>query len=239
MAAVVIGALALLFGIAVGSFGERCEPNKRSIGIAMLGLMAGFLIGLSQSPVIASIVTASFGLVATLASKYVAGPPAQAGGANNGTLDDWLVPFVALAIAGLLCGIVIRVNELLLFREFRTENLRIEYERQGFTPAQVDRIMDGHATVLASSGPPAPTPSDRNGLGVLNKKELATPSGLLDIASGFQTDAERVAFIYSQAERLPKLRAAIDRLRTQGKNASDIMEALKAQLSDGSTLDGD
>ena len=145
--------------IALGALGTACfalvwksDRKRFSAGLGFLGLVAGMIIGLSETPIIASAVTSSFALVGALLPMYLNKDSQNA----LPKLETWVGPFATLLLAGILSGITIRVNELLFFPTApNVTNLRNLYKKQGFTPEQIDSIMRAQAEALSRKEPPA------------------------------------------------------------------------------------
>ncbi len=150
----VLGAL----GIACSVLVWKSDRKRFSAGLGFLGLVVGVIIGLSETPIIASAVTSSFALVGALLPLYLNKDNQNA----LPKMETWVGPFATLLLAGILSGITIRVNELLFFPMAPyVTNLRDLYEKQGFTPEQVHSIMSGQAAALSKKEPPAPPPDPK------------------------------------------------------------------------------
>lgn len=159
--------------IAFGALGIVCfalvwksDRKRFSVGLGFLGLVAGMIIGLSETPIIASAVTSSFALVGALLPMYLNKDSQNA----LPKLETWVGPFATLLLAGILSGITIRVNELLFFpSEPNVTSLRDSYQRQGFTSEQVDSIMSAQAAALSRKEAP-PLPPDPKPHGSISLK---------------------------------------------------------------------
>jgi hypothetical protein len=102
-----------------------------------LGSLIGFCAGLSNSPLIATIVTGGFGVVCAWLQFR---PNANSG---NDKMDVKLLgsmlPFALGAIIWMILGIVIRTNDLLTFKY---PSLRDRWSAAGFSTDQVNRMFD-------------------------------------------------------------------------------------------------
>ena len=129
---------------------------------------------------------------------------APAGAPALPAVGDWLAPFAALLIAGILGGIMIRVNEVLcLPAPVPSPNLRLKYLELGFTEEQVSQIMAEQAKALAEKEPinaPKPTPP-RSIPSLLSAVEKAKVLDVLRNAEAEATDEEKLKVIEQNAPR--------------------------------------
>ncbi len=138
------------------------------MNICSLGLLVGLMLGLSESPVLASAIAAAGSIVAACASVFLEakygirlprpgqegeeaapdpeGNPTARGEPSRppqplewrGQFTAWIEPFSWAMIFGLLGGITIRTNDLL---NFQSRNFRIVLQEKGFNETQVDYMM--------------------------------------------------------------------------------------------------
>jgi hypothetical protein len=108
------------------------------------GLFLGALVGLSEGIVAGGLIAAIFSLAgATLGILSTARRnPAWLHGASP---TKWLLPISLGAIFGLLGGLTLRLNDVLVFR---SESLPARLERLGFNKDQQEAIMDRWSTTL-------------------------------------------------------------------------------------------
>lgn len=217
---IALAALGIAWLILILNSGRKCL----SAGFGLLGLAAGLIIGLSETPIIASIVASSFGLIGSLMPLYL--NKDKQGAIPN--LEIWVGPFASLLIAGLLLGIAIRVNEWLYFPPEPTiPSLRAGYLAQGFTEEQVVSIMAEQAKAIAKNAPPPPSPAP----------VPKPPSGvsLKSVLQSVNLDSARTAL--EAAEKLPEAEriAEVARLRPE---LTPAIEAARAEIikEQGKTL---
>lgn len=203
-----VGVVLLLLGLATGFCVRRGEESLRFLGIGAFGLLAGVSLGLSSSPVLAGTITSVLGLLA-------ASVPALRSANQSDLLDTTklLLPFSLLALVGILSGITIRTNDLLLFK---AQSLRTHYEALGFDEGQTKRIMDHFASL------PEHVPDlSRGKVSLLGELRLSDLQQLRSrLGDGF--------FV----EHLSKLRSfadAITRMKTEGKTDEEIADAIMAR----------
>jgi hypothetical protein len=194
--------------IALGVLGFVCcvfvwksDRQLLSAGVGFLGLVAGMIIGLTETPIIASVVTSSFTLVGALLPIYLNKDRQD----TLPKLEAWLGPFATLLLAGILSGVTIRVNELLFFpTEPKVTNLREAYQKQGFTPDQVNSIMSAQAEVLSKKEPSA-LPADPKPHGSIALKSamssiaFASAEGAFNEAKKKDNPSEALAVLENDA----------------------------------------
>jgi len=137
--------VSLLIGTALGIIvGKRQRAEVPTF--AVIGLLAGLVVGLSSSPVIAAAIGAAFTLAGALLSAY----RAKEQGHEMIPLQSWLLPFSLMAIVGVITGILIRANDLLTLQ---TKDLRAKYAELGFDSNQVKQILERLATTVTLESP--------------------------------------------------------------------------------------
>jgi hypothetical protein len=235
MAYVVVACMGALVGLALGLVIASKSDRKFAAGYAFLGLAAGLVVGLSNSPVVASGITAGFALVASLLPYYVTEKAAtrRRDGAAVSSLPpvgSWLAPLSCMIIVGVLLGITIRVNELLFVPNPTPHvDLRSQYSAMGFSEPQIDRIMKGHADALAGAAPGrSPEPlHPKSPVAVLTAAGIAQVRQVLADAEGFSDPDKRLDFIVNHA---PMLKEEVARLRAAGKPPDEILELLRKSI---------
>lgn len=230
MAIIVAASLAALVGVVIGAFLANSTARMFTAGFAFLGLTSGLLVGLSSSPIIASVITAIFALIGSLLASYLATRPP--GAIVLPPLSTWLAPLSCMTIVGVVGGITIRVNELLYFPPAKVQrNLRNEYTQMGFSQAEVNQIMAGHAAELAKAKPsdrPAP-PTPPSPVALLDAEQKAKLKDVLKDAEAYSDLKERIAFIVQQ---VPAVKEQVDQMRGSQKSPQQILNVLQKMTED-------
>jgi hypothetical protein len=208
-----------------------------AFGFAALGLAVGLVLGLSTVPLIGAVVAAGFALVGTLLSIYLpkpAPPPAPPPPAPPPPVSTvaplpirvWLFPFAITTILGMLLGICLRVNDALYFR---SESLRDRFASVGFTPPQIEGIMERLANSIKD------TVSVKAVIGDAKDKAI---TGLQADESDvdwkdFWERMTRLGLSHDQVLKELKqiapapVRAQIKQLETQKKTADEILKTVR------------
>lgn len=223
---VLTGSVALLIGIVIGGL-LTWKTRTNVLGASALGLLVGVIIGLSASPVVATAVTAGFGLATHLVNTFLTtrkAPPAEGVCTNSEArqLFHLLGPFALLTVAGLLLGVTIRVNDYLYFRD---ADLKEYYTAKGFNEAQVEEIMDRLAANVSSEPPPGGTV-----VSLLSNTERIKWESVWSNAQAFDTDEEKLEHIADYTQAIPAVGVRIQTLQKQKKSIAEILNSLEKEF---------
>ena len=145
----------------------RAPKRAESGAVAALGLLIGFLTGMSESPILAGVVAGSFTIAGALIGKFwdqsskktetkTETKLAEKTVTITETLTeakptafrlDWLLPLSGAALMGALLGAGVRINDAL---NLRNENVPARLRALGFNDAQVGVVMDRLAKAMDS-----------------------------------------------------------------------------------------
>jgi len=205
-------AVAVVVGITIGRWSWRRNRRSITLGFGLLGLATGMILGLSNSPVIGGAITAGFTFAGSLIAHFF--PPitrsqddAEAAAPAVIDVTSWLPPFAGTLVVGILLGIVLRVNELLLFR---TKSLRQTLLDDGFTTVQVDLIMERYSKEVRHEAYAA---GAKPVVGLISAESKATLRELLEQAQKSNMDSNKTLEFIRQVAPQPILDeiAAIER----------------------------
>jgi hypothetical protein len=159
----------------------------------------------------------------TSASTSTSTPPPSSTPDPPGDEVRWLLPFCLMAIAGVLLGIALRVNNAL---SFAPRNYRSQLWSEGFTAEQIQKMMDRFADERKYiPAPVAPLTS------LLTNPQRASLEQVLSRAAGMSgaNATARVDFIRANAPPESRIKEFIDELRQRQTTDEEIFQTLKSR----------
>jgi hypothetical protein len=133
----------------------------------------------------------------------------------------WLVPFSALAIVGILLGITIRVNNAL---SFANADYPSRLASEGFTPAQIQKIMDRFVEETKYAPPPElPLTS------LLSSEARSTLKEMWPKVAAIGTPGEKLDFLRDNAPPDSGVARFINAERAKGTPDETILKDLEAR----------
>ncbi len=225
-------------GLVVGGVCVRRDKFISAFGFMGAGLLAGLIVGLSESPLLATLATSTVGIVGALAPLMLeARKPREPGEVPQRLqVGQFLAPFAIFAIVGMLAGITLRVNDTLNFQD---ENLRGRLTKLGFNSPQIDRLLDMYIEDPGETGVVAQAvhgslEADPGTSLLANKQNRASWTKIWKVANlqSMPNVDDRLGFVMSQAPR--ENRQQIDKLvaelTAQSTSKDKILERLKMQF---------
>lgn len=205
---ILVSMAALLLGVLLHSVWFAKRNRQDALSFAVLGLLAGTVIGLSQSPVLAGAVAGLLTLLGSLIPLWFKRDAAVR------PLEAWLLPLSLAGLLGLFAGMTLRANDLLTFRPIHYPT---QFARQGFNEAQVRTIMDRLAGAV--------TPATQPGTSLLRDESVAMLSHTWGLNLPSEEILKEVAQNGSEFER--KL---IQDLHKAGIADEDVVKGIKTML---------
>ena len=232
----VASVIALILGLALGmTLGARKGQSASGIGFAFLGLGFGLTLGLSASPVLGAALTAAFTFAGLVLQAFARQAPpndevppgkiADFARVNAPTFSAAMAPLACMMVAGLLVGIIVRVNNSFQFGE---TGLRNRYLAEGFDEAQVGQIMAGHARMLAEG---------RQSLAEASKAPEQPPA-VRSVLQASEVTATWQALLQGNIDRDDTPHLSVDRINSAShKDVQNHIERMrKAKMDDGDIL---
>lgn len=137
----IIGLGALAIGATIGRFLSSREKFFDGLAAIGAGTLAGLIVGLSESPILATGVTGAIGLASTVAPLLLK-PSNDERDVAFVHLRPYVGPFAVFAAVGILLGITLRVNDALNLKD---PSIRARLEVLGFSDVEVDQMIERYA----------------------------------------------------------------------------------------------
>jgi hypothetical protein len=250
-------------------FIKGTDEQQSTWGFVALGLLVGFLVGMSESPLISGALTGGFTLAGTVVGKLwdpstspkpptivVVGEsepralmpiPAEGRSVNAG----WLLALCGGAVVGVVLGVAVRANRVLVFREQTIDARLVEV---GFSPKEAGEIHQrwvktiGFSDVIKAPGFPSSGVQSAQGELAVETKDTPRPPTVEPAKPKFKwyefwRDVEKMKS--SPHEILEVLKGAVDvplavlelveGARALGRSDGEVVQALRMLTEKRST----